>query len=91
MSYSSILLCMLQIVLLRQGNSSFIPNRRVVFSPRLLATMLPAKKESPSAERNKHPIWDVLQTKVFPQTTHSEPLRILEIAAGAGSTYMEPW
>ena len=42
------------------------------------------KLESPSAERNKLPIWQVFETKVLPLIqNHSVPL-FLEIAAGAG-------
>lgn len=47
-----------------------------------------AKLESPSAERNKEPIWRVLEIKVLPEYTRtasgSSPLQILEIATGAG-------
>jgi Protein of unknown function (DUF938) len=57
-----------------------------------------AKLESSSAERNKDPIWKVLETKVFPRLLpvlkkdndseqehpRQEPLKVLEIAAGAG-------
>jgi hypothetical protein len=45
-----------------------------------------AKLESPSAERNKDPIWKVLESKVLPEYTRSgsSPLQILEIATGAG-------
>jgi hypothetical protein len=45
-----------------------------------------AKLESPSAKRNKDPIWKVLESKVLPEYTRSDstPLQILEIAAGAG-------
>lgn len=50
--------------------------------------MSSAKLESPSAERNKEPIWHVLQTKVLSQYTssssNSRPLRVLEVAAGSG-------
>jgi len=44
------------------------------------------KLESPSAQRNKGPIWDLLSQKVFSplSTTSDRPLRILEIAAGSG-------
>jgi hypothetical protein len=44
------------------------------------------KLESPSAERNKDPIWKVLENKVLPEYTSSNtsPLQILEIATGAG-------
>lgn len=52
--------------------------------------------ESPAAERNKEPIWNVLQSKVFAvASSHNNktngnptvlplPLRVLEIATGAG-------
>jgi len=48
------------------------------------------KLESPSAERNKEPIWNVLESKVLPlllqQDSGEGPIRILETAAGAGGT-----
>jgi hypothetical protein len=41
--------------------------------------------ESPSAERNKAPIWEILHSKVFQSNVDfSGPLQILEIAAGSG-------
>jgi len=40
--------------------------------------------ESPSAERNKDPIWGVLSTKVIPKLPYDDPWTILETAAGAG-------
>ena len=47
--------------------------------------------DSPSAERNKDPIWSVLSSKVLPSLTPSKTesektvvLRVLEIAAGCG-------
>ena len=40
--------------------------------------------ESPSAERNKDPIWGVLSTKVIPNLPRHESWTILETAAGAG-------
>lgn len=55
-----------------------------------------SKRDSPSAQRNKEPIWDVLSTKIFESfkqnsdddnnddTETETPLRILEIAAGSG-------
>ncbi len=56
--------------------------------------MAMAKADSPSAQRNKEPIWQVLSSKVFPQIVETgieekgdgqrEQLRILEVAAGAG-------
>jgi hypothetical protein len=45
------------------------------------------KLDSPSAQRNKQPIWEVLSTKVLPRletSTESKKLRILEVAAGSG-------
>ena len=47
------------------------------------------KLESPSAERNRDPIWQVLDEKVVSpmflrQQQKQQPLKILEIAAGAG-------
>ena len=46
-----------------------------------------AKFESPSAERNRDPIWQVLEKKIVPkllQPQHEGPPKILEVAAGAG-------
>lgn len=47
-----------------------------------------AKQDSPSAQRNKQPIWNILSTKVLPSIGKAgainDPLRILEIAAGCG-------
>jgi hypothetical protein len=42
--------------------------------------------DSPSAERNKEPIWTVLSERVVPLLLSSDdkPLAILEVAAGAG-------
>ncbi|GAX25348.1 hypothetical protein FisN_5Lh442 [Fistulifera solaris] len=41
--------------------------------------------ESPSAERNKAPIWEILQSKIFKSSVDSKgPFQILEIAAGSG-------
>jgi hypothetical protein len=48
------------------------------------------KLESPSAERNKEPIWSVLGPKVLQSAESSsqqQPLRIVEIAAGAGGKW----
>lgn len=42
-----------------------------------------AKLESPSAERNKHPIWLVVRDEVLPDLEGDE-LKVLEIASGAG-------
>ncbi|CAB9497951.1 Methyltransferase-like 26 [Seminavis robusta] len=44
-----------------------------------------AKRDSPSAQRNKEPIWNMLSAKVLPAIPKKdEPLRVLEIAAGCG-------
>ncbi len=42
-----------------------------------------AKLDSPSAQRNKNPIWQVLSEKVF-ASAPDRPLRILQIAEGSG-------
>eukprot|EP00536_Pseudo-nitzschia_multiseries_P004929 jgi/Psemu1/254043/estExt_Genewise1Plus.C_870053 len=58
-------------------------------------SMSSQRLESPSAERNKEPIWDVLSSKILPRlrnentnnnnnNNNNEPWKILEIAAGAG-------
>ena len=50
-----------------------------------------AKRDSPSAQRNKEPIWNVLSSKVLPVITgnssnndNNSPIRVLEVAAGSG-------
>lgn len=45
-----------------------------------------AKIESPSAQRNKGPIWDVLKANVLPKLSSSpeSKLSVLEIATGCG-------
>jgi hypothetical protein len=43
-----------------------------------------AKLESPSAQRNKNFIWDILSQKIFSTMPSEKTLRILEIAAGSG-------
>ena len=55
------------------------------FSSQSRTVMLSAttkKRESPSAERNKEPIWNIFQSKVLPQDQDS--VQILEVAGGAG-------
>ena len=48
--------------------------------------MTTAKLESPSADRNKDPIWRILETKVFPTDNEmSDTMEVLEIAAGTGT------
>jgi SAM-dependent methyltransferase len=48
--------------------------------------MMSAKLDSPSAQRNKEVIWNILKTRVFcPEGgSHASQLRVLEIAAGSG-------
>jgi len=46
------------------------------------STLSMAKRDSPSAQRNKDVIWEVLSSKVFPAC--SEPVQILAIACGSG-------
>lgn len=40
--------------------------------------------DSPSAERNKAPIWKVLSSSVLSNFPDNEPFQVLEVAAGAG-------
>ena len=59
------------------------------FHQRKYSTILKMKiLESPSAERNKAPIYDqVLATNIFPRLikdTKSDKIRVLELAAGCG-------
>ena len=42
-----------------------------------------AKLDSPSAQRNKEPIWDILSSKVLP-LIQQDSLQVLEVAAGCG-------
>jgi Protein of unknown function (DUF938) len=44
--------------------------------------MSSAKLDSPSAHRNKEPIWNILESRVL--TSSAAPCRILEVAAGCG-------
>jgi hypothetical protein len=65
----------------------FFKARQLTVSPSFLHDMFSSENilESPSAERNKTPIWEILQSKVFKSSTDSQrPLQILEIAAGSG-------
>jgi hypothetical protein len=78
--------CMLQVGFHRIS-AAFLPRFPRVRKSRLVSRMSSTKKESPSADRNKEPIWNVLQTKwLSPKMTASstETLQVLEIAAGAG-------
>eukprot|EP00980_Cylindrotheca_fusiformis_P016565 scaffold4966_cov204-Cylindrotheca_fusiformis.AAC.2 len=43
-----------------------------------------AKLDSPSAQRNKEPIWDFLSSNPLASPTGANGIRVLEIAAGAG-------
>jgi hypothetical protein len=44
------------------------------------------KRDSPSAQRNKDPIWEILSSRVLPSLSEAkdEKLRVLEVAAGCG-------
>jgi NaMN:DMB phosphoribosyltransferase len=81
------------VVPLFQSSSSYICKRilqkRFFFTATATTTILmsaaTAKLESPSAERNKEPIWSVLESRLVAKNKQgSEPLRVLEVAAGAG-------
>lgn len=50
------------------------------------AVMMSARLDSPSAQRNKEVIWNVLKSRIFhPEgESHVSQLRVLEIAAGSG-------
>jgi hypothetical protein len=65
--------------------TSFFP-QRYTFGRAVHATNMTAKKESPSADRNKYPIWEILESNVLPTLT-SHTLRVVEIAAGAGGQF----
>jgi Protein of unknown function (DUF938) len=53
-------------------------------SPSTFSLKATMKFDSPSAERNKLPIWQVLETKVLPGVQNFTAPHFLEIAAGAG-------
>ncbi|GKZ00411.1 hypothetical protein MPSEU_000994000 [Mayamaea pseudoterrestris] len=76
-------LLLMLIVLIHKGQSTFI-SRHIGSHRKLVLTGMSVRQESPSAERNKLPIWDTLQSKVLPQMTMDRPLQVLEVAAGAG-------
>lgn len=56
--------------------------RRIV--PPSIRRLMSAKLESPAAERNKEPIWQVLESKLLPKAEAVQTLSVLEIAAGCG-------
>ena len=64
------------------------PRRNLSFSsePFLDSDNNPMKLDSPAAQRNKEPIWEILSSKILPPNGYESdsPLRILEIAAGTG-------
>lgn len=72
----------------RQARASFWSFSRAQLAQNSLRRMhsLNDILESPSAERNKAPIWDVLDSQVFRPNDDDVvgPLNVLEIAAGAG-------
>ena len=57
---------------------------RFTSSLRLMSNCGSAKRDSPSAQRNKGPILDFLSKKAFPSFLDNEMTLILEIAAGCG-------
>lgn len=58
--------------------------RQYNITPLLRMSAISNKLHSPSAERNKTPIWQVLGEKIFLKKNSNESLRVLEVAAGAG-------
>jgi hypothetical protein len=55
------------------------------FSSMSMANLVAGSKfDSPSAERNKDPIWQVIEDKIIPVLKQQNDPSILEIAAGAG-------
>jgi hypothetical protein len=70
----------------RNSPRLFLSNARRIFGSnttfRNMVTM-----DSPSAQRNKEPIWGVLDSIVLPLIQHAteqEPMNVLEVAAGCG-------
>jgi SAM-dependent methyltransferase len=62
-------------------------NRRLFRTSSSFMMVSSAKIESPAAERNKEPIWNVLESRVVSRSdtaTNDSALRVLEIAAGSG-------
>ena len=65
----------------------FLSNTRRVFGSQHMTSRNMVTMDSPSAQRNKEPIWEVLQNDVLPkiqQSTENDPIKILEVAAGCG-------
>ena len=64
----------------------FRENHRLLSTSLASKAEMSAKRDSPSAQRNKGPIWEVLSTKVLSsfEGSFDKPIRILEIAAGCG-------
>ena len=65
-----------------RGSSNYIL-RRSLSSSGGSTSLEMAKLDSPSAQRNKEPIWEILSTRVLP-LIQQDPLQVLEIAAGTG-------
>jgi hypothetical protein len=64
--------------------SGVSPVSSCIWARRVVVADLPMSKlDSPSAERNKDPIWKILESNVAP-TLPQGSVHILEIAAGAG-------
>ncbi|CAJ1894338.1 unnamed protein product [Cylindrotheca closterium] len=47
-------------------------------------SIIPPKQDSPSAQRNKEPIWQFLSSEVLTSPGSSKDYRVLEVATGAG-------
>lgn len=65
-------------------SSVFAALRTPAFASPRRSLAMSAILDSPSAQRNKEPIWNVLNEKVLPLLSGDSPIRVLEIAAGCG-------
>jgi hypothetical protein len=86
--------------LFRQPNTTRSHHRRSLTTTTTTTTVMSsAKRDSPSAQRNKEPIWQILESKVFSDANNNnnnnnnindndndkkKKYQVLEVAAGAG-------
>lgn len=82
--YSEHLYIQLLVVILWLSSVAAL-RRTTAFASRRQHLSMSAILDSPSAQRNKEPIWHVLKEKVLPLLSSEDgPIGILEIAAGCG-------
>lgn len=67
-------------------SSAFLP-KLPILNPKYIMSSSSSQNailESPSAERNKGPIYDMVLSKLFPTLMENNNIRVLELAAGCG-------